>query len=125
MANRIKVTFQTINVIEDGEPIGRGDLYWNFLVDNHVVDTRSASNPIKVSNGSTVNLSKSYILTKEPGQILTIEGSVGERDNLDKDDFDRFSEEYTIHENWGFGTHKINLVDRKLNVMVYYKIERA
>jgi hypothetical protein len=125
MATKIKVTFQTIDVIKDGEPIGRGEVYYNFLVDNHVVDTRSASNPIKVSDGATINLTKSYTLSKEAGQVLTIAGTVGEKDNLDKDDFDRFSEEYTSQTNWGFGTHKINLNDRNLNVMVNYKIERA
>ncbi|MBC7919891.1 MAG: hypothetical protein H7Z75_02275, partial [Ferruginibacter sp.] len=106
MADKIKVTFQTIDVITDGEPIGKGELYWNFLVDNHVVDTRSAVNPTKVSDGATINLTKAYTVTKEAGQILTIAGSVGEKDNLDKDDFDRFSEEYNSHTNWGFGTHK-------------------
>ena len=90
-----------------------------------MVDSRTTANPVKVSDGSTINLTKAYTVTKETGQILTIAGSVGEKDNVDKDDFDRFSEEYKQHDNWGFGTHKINLNDRKLNVTVNYKIERA
>ena len=67
MADKIKVTFQTIDVNKDGEPIGQGELYWNFLVDNHVVDSRTTANPVKVLDGSTINLTKAYTVTKDAG----------------------------------------------------------
>jgi hypothetical protein len=63
-------------------------------------------------------------VTKESGQTLTIEGSVSERDNLDKDDFASFKDAFTSAGNWGLGTHNRTLRDGNLDVTVNYKVER-
>lgn len=124
MADKLRVTFTTINVTNNGEWTGKGELYWELTVDDQPVDSRAVTNPLKLADGETVVVSKSWPVTKQAGQSLTIEGAVSERDNLDKDEFAVFSDTYTGDMNWGLGTHKRKIQDGRLNVTVNYKIER-
>ena len=124
MSDKLKVTFTTINVTNNGEWTGKGELYWELLVDSQQVASRALSNTLKVADGETIPITQSWPVTKESGQTLTIEGSVSERDNLDKDDFDKFTHTYSKAENWGLGSHKHTLRDGNLNVTVNYKIDR-
>jgi hypothetical protein len=55
---------------------------------------------------------------------LTIEDSVFERDNLDKDEFATFKDAFTSAGKWGLGMHNRTLRDGNLDVTVNYKIER-
>jgi hypothetical protein len=124
MSDKLKVTFTTINVRNNGEWTGKGELFWELLVDDHQVATRPVSNPLKLADGETVAINQSYPVIKEGGQTLTIEGSVSERDNVDKDEFASFNDAYTNAGNWGLGTHNRTLRDGSLDVTVNYKIER-
>ena len=124
MSDKLKVTFTTISVRNNGEWTGKGELYWELIVDDHQVSSRPVSNPLKLADGETVAINQSYPVTKEGGQTLTIEGSVSERDNLDKDDFATFKDAYSLAGNWGLGTHNRTLRDGNLDVTVNYKIER-
>jgi hypothetical protein len=127
MADKLKVTFTTINVTDNGEPAhkGRGEIYWDLLVDGQLVSNRSVSNPRKTADGETISVNQHRTVTKETGQLLLIEGSVKEKDDIDKDEFASFKDEYTKAMNWGIGTHTTHaLVDGKLDVTVTYKIER-
>ena len=124
MSDRLKVTFTTINVTNNGEWTGKGELYWELLVDDQQVDSRPLSNPLKVADGETVAVTQSWPITKQAGQSLTVQGSVSERDNLDKDEFAKFADTYTGDMNWGLGSHKRTLRDGNLDVTVNYKIER-
>lgn len=124
MSDKLKVTFTTINVRNNGEWTGKGSLYWEMLVDDHQVASRPLSNTLNVADGETIAINQSYPLTKQNGQTLTVEGSVSEKDNLDKDEFASFSDAYTDAGNWGLGTHNRTLRDGKLDVTVNYKVER-
>ena len=124
MSDKLKVTFTTINVRNNGEWTGKGELYWEMLVDDYQVASRAISNALKAADGETIAVNQSYPLTKQAGQTLTIEGSVSEKDNVDKDDFASFRDAYTGAENWGLGTHNRTLRDRHLDVTVNYKVER-
>ncbi|RDC65560.1 hypothetical protein [Adhaeribacter pallidiroseus] len=124
MADKLKVTFTTINVTNNGEWRGKGEVYWELTVDDQPVDYRSLTNPLKLADGETVQLIKSATVRKAAGQPLTIQGSVSEKDNLDKDDFAEFLDTYTGSAGWGLGTHKRVLRDGNLDVTVTYKIER-
>lgn len=124
MSENLKVTFTTINVRNNGEWTGKGELYWELLVDDHQVASRSVSNPMKTADGETIAINQSYPITKQSGQTLTVEGSVSEKDNLDKDDFASFSDAYTSSGSWGLGTHNRTLRDQNLDVTVNYKVER-
>jgi len=95
MSENLKVTFTTINVRNNGEWTGKGELYWELLVDDQQVDSRPLSNPLKTADGETISVTQSYPITKQAGQALTIEGAVSERDNLDKDDFAKFTDTYS------------------------------
>ena len=124
MTDKLKVTFTTINVTNNGEWTGKGELYWELTVDDQPVDHRSLTSPLKVADGETIQITKSWPVTKSAGQSLTIQGAVSEKDNLDKDDFAEFSDTYTGPANWGLGTHKRVIRDGNLDVTVNYKIER-
>jgi hypothetical protein len=124
MSDKLKVTFTTINVRNNGEWTGKGELYWELLVDDHQVSSRPLSNPLKAADGETITINQSHSVTKENGQTLTVEGSVSEKDNLDKDEFASFRDEFTNAEDWGLGTHNRTLRDGNLDVLVNYKVER-
>ena len=124
MSDKLNVTFTSINVRNNGEWTGKGELYWELLVDDHQVASRPVSNPIKLADGETVAINQKYPVTKKVGQTLTIEGSVSEKDNLDKDEFANFKDAYTGPGNWGLGTHNRTLRDGNLDVVVNYKVER-
>jgi hypothetical protein len=124
MSDKLKVTFTTINVRNNGEWTGKGELYWELLVDDHQVATLPVSNPRKTADGETIAINQSHSVTKENGQTLTVEGSVSEKDNLDKDEFASFRDEFTNAEDWGLGTHNRTLRDGNLDVLVNYKVER-
>ena len=124
MSDKLKITFTSINVSNNGEWTGKGELYWELLVDDQQVDSRPVTNTLKVADGETIVVTQSWPVTKDAGQSLTVQGSVSERDNLDKDEFSKFLDTYTGAMNWGLGTHKRTLRDGNLDVTVNYKIER-
>jgi len=124
MTDKLKITFTTINVTNNGEWTGKGELYWELLVDGQQVSELDKKNPRKVSDGETIVINQSYPVTKNADQVLTVEGSVSEKDNLDKDEFAKFLDTYTPDMSWGLGPHKHNLQDGRLDVTVNYKIER-
>jgi hypothetical protein len=124
MSDKLKVTFTTINIRNNGEWTGKGEVYYELLVDEHQVKSVPVSNPLKLADGETVAVNQSYSVTKQSGQTLTVEGSVSEKDNLDKDEFASFNDEYTGAGSWGLGTHNRTLRDGNLDVTVNYKVER-
>lgn len=125
MSQKLKVTFIEIYVDKDGEPIGKGEIYWNMSVDGAIVSNRTSTNPRKTGSGETITLNDSVTVTKNPGQYLTIAGSVSERDNLDKDESCPFEDVWS-GPSWGTGQiQKKNLSDRELAVTIQYKVEKV
>jgi hypothetical protein len=125
MADNLKVTFQTIHISNNGEWTGKGELYYSLTVDGALVASRSVNNPLKLADGEDIVLDVAKTVVKEAGQVLTVAGTVSEKDSLDKDDTQPFNHDYLKSDNWGFGPHHPRLVDGKLDVIVNYTIERA
>jgi hypothetical protein len=124
MSDKLKVTFTTINIRNNGELSGKGEIYYELIVDDQTVKSVPRTNPMKLADGETLTINQSHPVTKQAGQTLTIQGSVSEKDGLSKDEFDSFKDPYTNAENWGLGTHSRTLRDGKLDVVVNYKVER-
>lgn len=122
---RLRVTFIEIVVNKDGDPIGRGSLYWSFSVDGVEVTSRNIQNPFTTGSGTNIPLGQTYTVTKSRGASLTVSGSVSEKDDLDKDENGTFSDNY-VGNGWGTGVvHSPHIVDRNLDVNVNYKIEKV
>jgi hypothetical protein len=51
MAQQVKVSIDTIEVIKDGDPSGKGELYWYFQADSTMIDDKGVSNPRKTASG--------------------------------------------------------------------------
>lgn len=124
MSDKLNVTFTTVNVRNNGEWTGKGELYWELSVDSHQVSSRSLTNTLKTADGETISINQSYPVTKQAGQTLSIEGAFSEKDNTDRDEYDKFTDAYTNAQNRGIGTHNHTLRDGNLDVVVNYKIER-
>ena len=96
---KLKVTFSDIEVTRDGDPIDKGEIFWNLKVDGSVVSSRSSSNPYKIGSGGTISLGQSSTVTKSgaTGTNLIVSGSVSEKDNFlgGKDDSAFFTHNYT------------------------------
>lgn len=127
---KLKVTFIDMEVINDGDPLDKGELYWSLKVDGSVVTSRSVGNPQKVGSGGTISLGQNATVTKS-GQIgtnLVISGSVSEKDSgfNGKDESASFTHNYNSGDNWGTGNpHVVSFTDRNLNVTLNYLVERV
>ncbi|MCE7981138.1 MAG: hypothetical protein DYG89_08100 [Caldilinea sp. CFX5] len=125
---KLRITFNDIEIASDGDPVGKGQIYWNLKVDGAVVTSRSSANPLIIGSGETITLGHATTVTKSSaaGTKLTVSGSVSEKDSLDKDDTDSFTHTYTAGNDWGTGSAKpARLVDKNLNVTVNYTIDRV
>lgn len=129
MADKIKVTFSQIKVTNNGEWTGKGELYWDLLVDGQPLGgdgSRSLANPRKAADGETILLNGvTRTVTKSPGQSLTVQGNVSEKDNTDRDETDGFEDVYDNANNWGIGVYTRVLRDGNMDVAVSYQISRA
>jgi hypothetical protein len=125
MSIRLKVTFNKLYVRDNGEWPGRGEISWNMSVDNQHVDSGSSS---KVSDGQTILITDSILVTKSPDAELTVLATVSEDDGFLKgaDDTRTLRQTFTEADNWGIGSHTFRLVDGKhLDVTMYYAIAEA
>jgi hypothetical protein len=127
---KLKVTFTDIYVSKDGDPTGKGEVFWSFKVDGSVVSSRTVANPRKTGSGEIIALGEHTTTTKSGalGTKLVISGFVGEKDSgFDgKDEYDAFSHNYTSAGNWGTGhPQSATISDKNLNATVNYIIERV
>lgn len=127
---RLKVTFSDIAVTRDGDPVDKGEIFWNLKVDGSVVSSRSSGNPYKIGSGGSIALGQSSTATKSNanGASLVVSGSVSEKDSGlgGKDDSDSFTHSYNSGDGWGTNNpHFAHLVDNNLDVTVNYIIERV
>jgi hypothetical protein len=129
MADKVKVTFSNIKVTNNGEWTGKGELYWDFIVDGEPVGgdgNRTLSNPRKTADGDTILLNgASRTVLKDGAQTLVIEGSVSEKDNLDRDETATFKDVHRKTDKWGIGSYSRAIRDGNLDVTVSYKIDPA
>jgi hypothetical protein len=127
MANtNLQVTFNSIEVHRDGDPIDRGELYWRLNVDGVAVSTRSGANPLTFDSGGDISLGSSRAVAKSATASLVVSGSVSEQDaGANNDEMGAFTHTYVAGNNWGVGAHTAHLVDRNLDVTVNYTIKRV
>ncbi len=126
----LKVTFIDMEVIRDGDPIDRGEIYWSLKVDGSVVTSRSVGNPLTIGSGGTITLGGNANVTKSgaPGTNLVVSGSVSEKDSFlgGRDDSASFTHNYNTGNDWGTGNpHTARLVDNNLDITLNYIVERV
>ena len=121
----VTVTFENIAVTNNGEPSGKGEIYWLFQVDGETVSERTVSNARKTVDGETIAISALRRVAKTSGQNLTVYGTVSEKDDLSKDEMATFFDSFKPSDNWGArsGIYTRRLADGKLDVTVSYRID--
>lgn len=126
MPNR-KVQFRSIEVFRDGDPVGKGEIYWTFNVGDNKVSERPARDGVKAGNGESIRLNDSMVVHDLDGRDeLEITGSVGDNDPGSANESDFFRHTYTRGDNWGVGSHTARLRDgRKFDVAVHYTVSNA
>ena len=119
---RLLVTFSEIIVDSDGDPVGKGEIYWNLKVDGATVSQRVLGNPYKVGSGDTITLGQNITVSKSAGANLIVSGSISDKDGASKDDEAHFTETLNAANNWGVGPRIQRLKDRNLDVTLNYII---
>lgn len=121
----VKVSIDVIEVIKDGDPSGKGELYWYFSADSTKIDQRGVNNARKTASGENVPIGKSVTVHKNTGETLRVYGSVSDKDSgFDgADETGSFNLFFTEVENWGAGVIDQSITDGPLNVNVYGRID--
>lgn len=125
MSNKLKVTIKSIAVNNNGEPTGKGEVWYRFDIDGKMLVELPVDNPRKTSDGDVIFLNESRTVSKTGNDILEIFGTVSEKDWPSKDETVNFRQQYTAADGWGVGTHDVNRKDGKLDVTVHYEIAKA
>lgn len=125
MANKLKVTIKSITVNNNGEGVGKGELYWRFDLDGAKLVELPINKARKTNDGELISLSESRIISKAGNDILDISGTISEKDWPSKDENVIFTQQYTEADGWGVGTHDVNRKNGRLDVTLHYEIEKA
>jgi hypothetical protein len=123
--SQLKVTVQSITVNNNGESIGKGELFWKFDIDGATLVELPSNNPRKTRDGEVITLNESRTVNKTGNDSLTVFGTVSERDLLTKNETVSFSQEFTAADDWGVGPHSLNRKDGKLDVTIRYEVANA
>jgi hypothetical protein len=121
----IRVTIDQIEVTKDGDPSGKGQLYWLFKANNTTISSKSVSAPKKVSSGENIDINATQTITVDDNDTLRVYLSVSDKDS----GFDGADESvsrnltYDASNNWGDGPLRVNLSDGPLDVTVYGQID--
>ena len=126
MVNR-RIIPEKIQVNKDGDPLDKGELYWNITANARAFAERARNDVLKVKSGETIFLGNTdlSIHNLNGSDTLTIEGFVAEKDGaLNSDEKANFKHIYTQKDNWGIGNHQVSLKDKSsFNVVFSYRIE--
>jgi hypothetical protein len=125
MAQNIRVSIDIIEVIKDGDPSGEGEIYWLFRADNSTIDSRSVNSFLKVSSGENIEIGEEITVSKNPGELLVIYGSVSDKDGgFDgADETDSFQIYARDTNNWSAGPIRERLTKGALDVVVHGRID--
>ena len=121
----VRVTIDTLEGEKDGDPSGKGELYWYFHVDSNQIARRTVSNAKKTASGEDIDIGKSKTVSKNPGETMIVYGSVSDKDSgFDgADETGSFRLYFTEAENWGAGPIEEVISDGPLVVNVYGRID--
>lgn len=125
MANKLKVTIKSITVNNNGEGVGKGELYWRFDIDGAMLVELPIKEARKTNDGEVIFINEPRIVSKVGNDILEIFGTIAEKDWPSKDENVTFRHPYTEADGWGVGTHDVNRKNGRLDVTVHYEIAKA
>ena len=125
MQKKLKVTIKNMSVHNNGERVGKGELFWRFDIDGEKLVELPINNPRKTNDGELISLGESRIVSKNGNDTLDISGTISEKDFPSKDENVTFTQQFTEANGWGVGTHDVNRKDGKLDVTVHYEITNA
>ena len=125
MAQSVRVSIDEIEVVKDGDPSGKGEIYYDFRADSTKIATLGVSSAKKISSGENIPIGKYATVYKNPGKTLAIYGTVSDKDSgFDgADETAYFSLNYTDTNNWGAGPINERLSQGALDVTVYGRID--
>lgn len=121
----IKVTIDNLLVTGDGDPSGKGEIYWYFSANSQTIDERTVNNPRKTASGENISIHQDTTVVVPSNNVLAIYCSVSDKDSgLDgADESAAATLSFTAANNWGAGTFKKTLTDKNLNVTVHGRID--
>jgi len=125
MAN-IRVTIESIDVHNNGDRKGKGEIYWKMTANDRASVERNRNNILKVRDGESITIGDDMTVESlNHHDSLTIRGSVSERDGVFSGDDESASFRHVYHarDNWGVGSYDVSLRDGPLDLTLHYKIE--
>jgi hypothetical protein len=126
----LTVTFTHIDVHDDADnwPNGTGEIYYDLLVGDQSLVTRSRENPAEADTGGTILINQQRTLSlpdNDPNAFVKVSGWVNEADDGASGADDNAGSFEHIHNranNFGVGTHDARLAGDGLDVTVHYSI---
>ncbi len=125
MARR-KIVVEKIDVHNNGDRSGKGELFWNIDANSQTFSNRPKKNVLKAKDGEVISLGDNLVVSSlEKKDTLTISGHVSEKDGIfsGSDETAKFSHIYSKSDSWGIGNYKVPLRDGPLDVSLSYRIE--
>ena len=123
------VSFTHIDVHADNW--NEGEIYYDFLISDKSVVSRSRENPHGVDSGGVILVNHQRTLRRpdnDPNAFVKISGWVSEADdtfNGGDDNAGSFEHIHNQANGWGVGTHSARLSGDGLDVTVHYDISVA
>lgn len=129
---RFNVIFHKIYVANDGDGAtfaGKGEIYFEFRVDQDKVAERTRDNHISVNDKETIQLSKNYLVDRPDDSMFVVTGYVAEADGKLTGD-DDFAGDFTHSYSgplWNGipGYKEVHLKGNGVDVTVHYEIQKA
>jgi hypothetical protein len=124
------VSFTHIEVHDDADnwPNGQGEVYYDLLISDRSIVSRSRDNPHGVDSGGVILINQQRTLNRpdnDPTAFLKISGWVSEQDDFlsgGDDNAGGFEHIHNQGNGWGVGTHSARLSGDGLDVTVHYNI---
>jgi len=126
----LTVSFTHIDVNDDGDnwPNGEGEIFYDLLISDQSIVSRSAENPHDADTGDVIILNQQRTLNRpdnDPNAFIKISGWVSEDDDFlsgATDNAGSFEHIHNLGNGWGVGTHEARLSGDGLDVTVHYTI---
>jgi hypothetical protein len=91
MTQTLKIVMNKIVFNKNGDSPGKSETYWNLMVDDQVINSRSRDEARKTGDGDIVVIGDSGTVTKADNASLTVLGDVADVDGFLKGGDDKGS----------------------------------
>lgn len=124
----VSLTHIDVHDDADGFIDGQGEIYYDLLISDQSIVSRSANNPHGVDSGGVILINQQRILSRpdnDQNAFIKISGWVSEDDDLltgADDHAGGFEHIHNQANRWGVGTHSARLSGGGLDVTVHYNI---